>query len=267
MTNEERDQPPDTGRSHAGSSSCPCCGGLGVPPWDNGQVPASAPVFSRYRRLKMLLLHLIRRGNRVAIFGLAAGSELFSIAEAVGRRGRVIAVVSSRKQLALAENNLKAFRLRTSLDNIELLLGPAHRSCLAPSTVDTVYYDASLDQDIQRMAVFCEAHQGLREGGRMLMLFQRASSGIVSEAAASGGAQGVEAPRSGADQVRQSLGAALEAAGFDRIRFIGDDLESDTEESAPESHPAAERGDAIRAPGRKGDDLDLALEAWRNQRS
>ncbi|MFH8617818.1 methyltransferase domain-containing protein [Streptomyces sp. NPDC017979] len=111
-----------------------------------------------------------RPGHTVLDLGCGPGTDLGTLADAVGPTGAVVGVDASRE---MAERARERMRERAEggggAAGVEVLLGDVHRLPLADASVDRVRTDRVLQHVTDPAQVLAEARRVLRPGGRLVM--------------------------------------------------------------------------------------------------
>jgi len=109
----------------------------------------------------------LKAGETVLDLGSGAGIDAFLAAKRVGPSGRVIGVDMTPAMLDRARGNLKAFRERSGLDNVEFRLGEIENLPVADNSVDIVISNCVINLSTDKPRVWSEASRVLKRGGRV----------------------------------------------------------------------------------------------------
>jgi len=109
----------------------------------------------------------LKPGETVLDMGSGAGIDAFLAAKRVGPAGRVIGVDMTPAMLDRARNNLKGFRERNGLDNVEFRLGEIESLPVADNSVDVVISNCVINLSSDKPRVWREVFRVLKSGGRV----------------------------------------------------------------------------------------------------
>ena len=92
---------------------------------------------------------------------------MFIAGKKVGATGRAIGVDMTAEMLAKARKNLRAYRERTGLDNVEFRLGEIEHLPVADASVDVVISNCVINLSPDKPQVWREIARVLKPGGRV----------------------------------------------------------------------------------------------------
>lgn len=108
----------------------------------------------------------LKPGEVVLDLGAGGGFDCFIAGPKVGATGRVIGVDMTPDMLSKARNNVRLYRDRTGLDNVEFRLGEIEHLPVADSSVDAVISNCVLNLSPDKPKVWREIARVLKPGGR-----------------------------------------------------------------------------------------------------
>lgn len=121
-------------------------------------------------RLSLLVKSLeLKPGMTVADVGAGSGVITLMMAEAVGPKGKVMAVDIQDEMLMLLDKKLK----RRKIDNVELVLGTAKSPQLKPNTIDLALMVDVYHEFEHPHEMLTELAKSLRPGGRIVFVEYR----------------------------------------------------------------------------------------------
>jgi len=109
----------------------------------------------------------LRAGEVVLDLGSGGGFDCFVAGPKVGANGRVIGVDMTPEMLSKARANIRAYRERTGLDNVEFRLGEIEHLPVADASVDVVISNCVINLSPDKPAIWREISRVLRPGGRV----------------------------------------------------------------------------------------------------
>lgn len=108
----------------------------------------------------------LQPGEVVVDLGSGAGFDCFLAGPKVGAEGRVIGVDMTHEMLAKARANLRPYRERSGLDNVEFRLGEIEHLPVANDSVDVIISNCVINLSTDKPQVWREIARVLRPGGR-----------------------------------------------------------------------------------------------------
>lgn len=112
-------------------------------------------------------LAALKPGQVVLDLGSGGGFDCFLAGPKVGPAGRVIGVDMTPDMLSRARANLKAYRDRSGLDNVEFRLGEIEHLPVADASVDVVISNCVINLSPDKQQVWCELARVLKPGGKV----------------------------------------------------------------------------------------------------
>ncbi|MEU5161781.1 methyltransferase domain-containing protein [Streptomyces sp. NPDC020875] len=107
-------------------------------------------------------------GHTVVDLGCGPGTDLLSLARAVGPEGTVIGIDASREMVARAGERVAQEAEGQAAGNVEVRLGDVHRLPLPDAGADRARTDRVLQHVEDPAAVLAEVRRVLRPGGRLV---------------------------------------------------------------------------------------------------
>ena len=159
----------------------------------------------------------LREGEVVLDLGSGAGFDCFIAAAKVGGTGKVIGVDMTPEMIEKARQNAQ----KGQFENVEFRLGEIEKIPVSDAGVDVVISNCVINLSPDKEQVFKEAFRVLKPGGRLMvsdMVLLKELPQVIR--------QSVEAYVgciSGAAMKEEYL-AAIEAAGFQTIKIVGEDI-------------------------------------------
>ncbi len=162
-----------------------------------------------------LALAAIKAGEVVLDLGSGAGFDCFLAARQVGEHGKVIGVDMTPEMIAKARENAR----KGGFQNVEFRLGEIEHLPAADKSVDLIISNCVINLAPDKNQVFQEALRVLKPGGRLMISdivwLQEIPQAIRESAGA------YVACLSGAVRREEYL-AAIQAAGFEEVRVVGE---------------------------------------------
>jgi SAM-dependent methyltransferase len=159
----------------------------------------------------------LREGDIVLDLGSGAGFDCFLAAARVGSSGKVIGVDMTPEMVEKARQNA----VQGSYANVEFRLGEIESLPVADGSVDVIISNCVINLSPDKPKVFREAFRALKPGGRLMVsdmvLLQELPEVIRKSVEAYVGCI------AGA-LMKQDYLAAIEAAGFEQIQVLGEDI-------------------------------------------
>lgn len=109
----------------------------------------------------------LRPGEVVLDLGAGGGFDCFIAGPKVGANGRVIGVDMTPEMISKARRNMKTYRDRTGLENVEFRLGEIENLPAADSSVDVIISNCVLNLSPDKAKVWREIARVLKPGGRV----------------------------------------------------------------------------------------------------
>lgn len=159
----------------------------------------------------------LEEGETVLDLGSGAGFDCFLAASKVGSKGRVIGVDMTREMIEKARRNAR----EGNFANVEFRFGEIEALPVSESDVDVVISNCVINLSPDKNKVFQEAFRVLRPDGRLMVadmvLLKALPEAVQKSVAAYVGCI------AGASMKKDYL-AAIEAAGFEAIQVLGEDI-------------------------------------------
>jgi AhpD family alkylhydroperoxidase len=112
-------------------------------------------------------LAALQPGEVVLDLGAGGGFDIFLAGKKVGATGRAVGVDMTAEMLAKARKNIKTYRERTGLDNVEFRLGEIEHLPVADNSVDAVISNCVINLSPDKPQVWREIARVLKPGGRV----------------------------------------------------------------------------------------------------
>lgn len=129
-------------------------------------------------------LAALQPGEVVLDLGSGGGFDVFIAGRAVGPNGRAIGVDMTAEMVSKARKNLRTYRDRSGLDNVEFRLGEIEHLPVADNSVDVVISNCVINLSPDKPQVWREIARVLKPGGRVavsdLALLKPLSEGVAS---------------------------------------------------------------------------------------
>lgn len=109
----------------------------------------------------------LQEGQIVLDLGCGGGFDTFQAGEKVQASGRVIGVDMTPEMLTKARLNIKSYRERTGLDNVEFRLGEIEHLPVANATIDAVLSNCVINLSPDKPQVWREIFRVLKPGGKV----------------------------------------------------------------------------------------------------
>jgi ubiquinone/menaquinone biosynthesis C-methylase UbiE len=109
----------------------------------------------------------LQEGQTVLDLGSGGGFDVFQAGEKVKASGRVIGVDMTPEMLAKARKNIRQYRQRTGLDNVEFRLGEIEYLPVADASIDAVLSNCVINLSPDKPQVWREIFRVLKPGGKV----------------------------------------------------------------------------------------------------
>ncbi len=160
----------------SGCSGTSCCGSnslvgdqlavaIGYAPEELSQLPEGANMGLSCGNPSAIAA--LKTGEVLVDLGSGGGFDLFLAGPKLGATGRAIGVDMTPEMISKARANLRAYRKRTGLDNIEFRLGEIEHLPVADKSVDVVISNCVINLSPDKQQVWREMARVLRPGGRV----------------------------------------------------------------------------------------------------
>jgi len=159
----------------------------------------------------------LREGEIVLDLGSGAGFDCFLAASKVGSNGMVIGVDMTPEMVEKARQNAR----QSNIVNVEFRLGEIESMPIADDYVDVIISNCVINLSPDKQKVFREAFRVLKPGGRLMvsdMVLLKELPEVVRRSV-----EAYVGCVAGA-LMKQDYLAAIQAAGFENIEVLGEDI-------------------------------------------
>ena len=109
----------------------------------------------------------VQKGQTVLDLGSGGGLDVFLAGLMVKESGRAIGVDMTPQMLEKARGNIRQYRERTGLDNVEFRLGEIEHLPVADNSVDVVVANCVISLATDKNQVWSEVYRTLKPGGQV----------------------------------------------------------------------------------------------------